>query len=352
MPRPVAPAAREARARRRRSAREAVDGVSWKPGLRPSWRRATAPTLGPATAVSRAPPTRPVARGAAPTTRARGRLGRLPGVAPVLHTCLTAGVAPRRSASARGARRHAAHAPRRAGHCAPNRCPRVKPARPKPRAIGTTTAERLLRSMRPPRPPKLTIAHKACFLAASHAAAAASFCAAPPQRARLCPGPVVLGRAPPCARQRRREGRRTKSVRPSLRYIGILGPRSLTGRLGAVQTRANRAIKLLLASLQQPLCSQEKLHASFCCANHCQAVTSNRQNRSITPQAQAQIHQRTRNGRNLQHRHPRNRTLGPPLVRRRRRRYTGWRPGLRDRLGRRGDLQRGARGRRPSARCE
>ena len=225
VPRPVAPAAREARARRRRSAREAVDGVSRKPGLRPSWRRAAAPTLGPATAVSRAPPTRPVARGAAPTTRARGRLGRLPGVAPVLHTCLTAGVAPRRSASARGARRHAAHAPRRAGHCAPNRCPRVKPARPKPRAIGTTTAERLLQSMRPPRPPKLTIAHKACFLAASHAAAAASFCAAPPQRARSCPGPVVLGRAPPCARQRRREGRRTKSVRPSLRYIGILGPR-------------------------------------------------------------------------------------------------------------------------------
>ena len=155
VPRPVAPAAREARARRQRSAREAVDGVSRKPGLRPSWRRATAPTLGPATALSRAPPTRPVARGAAPTTRARGRLGRLPGVAPVLHTCLTAGVAPRRSASARGARRHAAHAPRRAGHCAPNRCPRVKPARPKPRAIGTTTAERLLRSMRPPRPLKL-----------------------------------------------------------------------------------------------------------------------------------------------------------------------------------------------------
>ena len=38
---------------------------------------------------------------------------------------------------------------------------------------------------------------------------------------------------------------------------------------------------MLLASLQQPLCSQEKLHASFCCANHCQAVTSNRQNRYI-----------------------------------------------------------------------
>ena len=152
VPRPVAPAAREARARRQRSAREAVDGVSRKPGLRPSWRRAAAPTLGPATAVSRAPPTRPVARGAAPTTGARGRLGRLPGVAPVLHTRPTAGVAPRRSASARGAHRHAAHAPHRAGHCAPSLYPRVNSAGLKPRAIGTNPAERPMRSVRPSRP--------------------------------------------------------------------------------------------------------------------------------------------------------------------------------------------------------
>ena len=175
--------------------------------------RPRAPRRGPSPAARRPRPARE------PSRPPPGRRASAPHLS-------TAGVAPRRSASARGARRHAAHAPRRAGHCAPNRCPRVKPARPKPRAIGTTTAERLLRSMRPPRPPKLTIAHKACFLAASHAAAAASFCAAPPQRARSCPGPLVLGRAPTCARQRRRDGRRTNFVRPSLRYIGILGPRS------------------------------------------------------------------------------------------------------------------------------